>query len=539
VGTEEDIAAVQLPDMECVRSFVVVAEEGQFQLAASRLGISQQAVSKRIAALEADLATTLFKRTPAGAVLTKDGQAFLPHANAILAAVRAAVGSVRPQTRPLRVDVLARNTGAFDLLRGFRDANPRLPVEMVTGGGGAATIRSMLAGEIDAGYAYLRDACGELSPLLSFCYAFLEPVQVIVGARHPLALAGRARAADLAGYPAWVPGIVAGSEWETFYQDFAGAFGLGIDATGYTAGTESVFDDIAASRSLMTFVGERSRVALPSAPALARLAVVDPVPLYPWSLIWRSQTRHPGTRRLIAHVKRSFKPPGSAAVWLPRQARDDLAGNISFSGRLAPGGDLSHLGQGLLDDLSQGLLAGPVGPATEGDLEDGDAGLGGQARPRVGDAAPSEGFGERFGERRELDQLALPQLRVRGDDGLALSREVADLLKRARGALESRADRVDRRQCGRRVVDPLDEPVLEHARAVEQHLALVGEVPEEGPLGEARAPGDLRDRRLVVPALAVELKGGQLQAAVRVGLPPGHKDNSTVMTATDMTVLCW
>jgi hypothetical protein len=182
-----------------------------------------------------------------------------------------------------------------------------------------------------AGYAYLRDASAELGPLLSFCYAFLEPVQVIVGARHPLALAGRARAADLARYPAWVPGIVAGSEWETFYRDFADAFGLDIDPTGYTAGTESVFDDIAASRSLMTFVGERSRVALPSAPALARLPVVDPVPLYPWSLIWRSQTRHPGTRRLIAHVKRSFQAPRSAAVWLPRRARDDLARGTSTS----------------------------------------------------------------------------------------------------------------------------------------------------------------------------------------------------------------
>lgn len=316
---------------EAVLAFVAVTEEGQFQLAASRLGISQQAVSKRIAALESDLGTTLFRRTPAGAVLTKDGQAFLPHANAFLAAARAAIDSVKPRTRPLRVDVLARNTAAFDLLRGFRDANPGLPVDLVAGGGAAATIGSVKAGEIDAGYAYLRDAAGELGPLLSFCYAFLEPVQVIVGTRHPLALAGRARAADLARYPAWVPGIVAGSEWETFYQDFAEAFGLDIDATGYTAGTESVFDDIAASPSLMTFVGERSRVALPSDPALVRLAVVDPVPLYPWSLIWRSRTRHPGTRRLIAYVKRSFTTPRQAAVWLPRQARDDLAGNTSVS----------------------------------------------------------------------------------------------------------------------------------------------------------------------------------------------------------------
>jgi DNA-binding transcriptional LysR family regulator len=109
---------------EAVLAFIAVAEEGQFQLAADRLGISQQATSKRIATLEAELGSALFKRVPAGAVLTQDGRTFLPHANAIVSAVRAGVQSVQPRTRPLRVDVLARGTAAVDLLRGFLDANP-------------------------------------------------------------------------------------------------------------------------------------------------------------------------------------------------------------------------------------------------------------------------------------------------------------------------------------------------------------------------------------------------------------------------------
>ena len=39
-------------DVEALRTLVAVAETGQFQAAADELGISQQAVSKRIAALE-------------------------------------------------------------------------------------------------------------------------------------------------------------------------------------------------------------------------------------------------------------------------------------------------------------------------------------------------------------------------------------------------------------------------------------------------------------------------------------------------------
>ncbi len=195
----------------------------------------------------------------------------------------------------------------------------------MAGGGAAPTIRALLAGEIDAGYAYLRDRTAELGTRLSSAYAYLEPMQVIVGARHPLARAGSARLPDLARYPAWVPGIVAGSEWETFYADLAEAVGLDIDPTGYADGTGSVFDAVAASSSLVTFVGEKSRVALPSGVDLVRLPVTDPVPLYPWSLIWRSDPRHPGTRRLIAHTARVLRAQDGAAGWLPRQAREDLA----------------------------------------------------------------------------------------------------------------------------------------------------------------------------------------------------------------------
>jgi DNA-binding transcriptional LysR family regulator len=313
-------------NVEAVRAFVAVAEEGQFQRAADRLDVSQQAVSKRIAALEAALGTTLFKRTPSGAALTQDGRTFLPHAGTILAAVSAAYASVQPGTRPLRVDVLARGSGPVDLLRDFCDENPSVAVEMLVGGGAASTFKSLLAGEIDAGYAYVRDAANELDPALARSYAFLEPAHVIVGLRHPLASAREARAAELARYRAWVPGIVPGSEWETYYQDFADAFGIDIDPTGYAVGSESVFDAVAGSRSLVTLVGARNRVGWPGGLGLARLPIVDPVPLYPWSLVWRADTVHAGAKRLVSHVKRAFEPPAAgAAVWLPRQARDEIS----------------------------------------------------------------------------------------------------------------------------------------------------------------------------------------------------------------------
>jgi DNA-binding transcriptional LysR family regulator len=309
-------------NVEAVRAFVAVAEEGQFQLAAARLSVSQQAVSKRIAALEAELGTALFKRTPSGAALTQDGRTFLPHAGAILAAVSKAYASVQPGTRPLRVDVQARDSGVTDLLRDFCAENPATAVEMITGGGAVNACRAVLSGEIDVGFAYLRDR--DLDPALASTSARLDPLQVIVGVRHPLAHSRTVAPSELARHRAWVPGIVAGTEWEGFYQDFAAAFGLDIDPTGYAVGSESVFDAVAASRSLVTFVGERSRIGWPGNLGLVRLPLADPVPVYPWSLIWRTDTQHQGAHQLVDYVRRSYTPP-TTECWLPTQAHGDLA----------------------------------------------------------------------------------------------------------------------------------------------------------------------------------------------------------------------
>ncbi|WP_245671407.1 LysR family transcriptional regulator, partial [Nocardia amamiensis] len=71
-------------DMAALRAFVAVVEEEQFGHAAAVLGISQQAVSKRIAKLEAQLGTALFERGHGGSPPTGAGARLLPHARALL-----------------------------------------------------------------------------------------------------------------------------------------------------------------------------------------------------------------------------------------------------------------------------------------------------------------------------------------------------------------------------------------------------------------------------------------------------------------------
>jgi DNA-binding transcriptional LysR family regulator len=112
-------------DLDAVRTFAAVADAGQFSEAAADLSVTQQAVSKRIAALEKDLGVRLFTRTTRGARLTVEGEAFLPHAHELLRAEARAAASVRPGRRALRVDVVGRRAGATERLDTALGAPPR------------------------------------------------------------------------------------------------------------------------------------------------------------------------------------------------------------------------------------------------------------------------------------------------------------------------------------------------------------------------------------------------------------------------------
>jgi DNA-binding transcriptional LysR family regulator len=78
-------------ELRHVRSFIAVAEEGNFGRAAERLRIAQSAVSQQIKSLERSLGVTLFDRAARPIELTPAGERFLGHARAILESVDRAV----------------------------------------------------------------------------------------------------------------------------------------------------------------------------------------------------------------------------------------------------------------------------------------------------------------------------------------------------------------------------------------------------------------------------------------------------------------
>ncbi|MEA9608622.1 LysR family transcriptional regulator [Xanthomonas campestris pv. plantaginis] len=72
-------------DLANLSAFVAIADHGSFSSAAEALHLTQPAVSKRIALLEAQLSARLFDRLGRQVVLTEAGLALLPRAQRILA----------------------------------------------------------------------------------------------------------------------------------------------------------------------------------------------------------------------------------------------------------------------------------------------------------------------------------------------------------------------------------------------------------------------------------------------------------------------
>ncbi|WP_217246915.1 LysR family transcriptional regulator [Streptomyces sp. AC602_WCS936] len=303
-------------DIEALRTLVAVAEAGQFQTAADELGISQQAVSKRIMGLEKSLGVALLVRTSHGSRLSLDGQVFLPHAKKVLAALEEAEQAVRPGSRPLRVDVLNRRIAPAQAVYRFYRSRPGAGLDTVTLGeeNAAGAARAVLEGTVDVSFRALP---AEQVPAGIRAERLLdEPLELLVGPGHPSAGKEWVRPADLAGHRIWIPGIRTGTEWERFYRSLSEAFGLSIDALGPNFGDEALMDALADSGSLATLVGSGDRYLWPESYGLRRIPLREPTPVYPHALLTRTDQQHPVLTELREHLRASA-PRTTGDVWAP------------------------------------------------------------------------------------------------------------------------------------------------------------------------------------------------------------------------------
>ncbi|MFB7657988.1 MULTISPECIES: LysR family transcriptional regulator [unclassified Streptomyces] len=275
-------------DVAHVRAFVRTAEELHFGRAAGTLAISQQSLSKRIARLETLLGTELFHRGGNGVRLTEAGQRFLAPARQTVAAADAAVAAVSGTERPLRVDVWGH---LYAPMRTLAQVAGRAG-ELALGHGRdlPSVTTALLHGDIDA-------ALGRVHPPLPAGLAHrlvrLEPVDAVLSADHRLAAEPALRPDQLCDSTLWAPGAL---DRLDFLHRFADRFGVRNTATSVNLGLAHFLAEVAADPRRFSLVP--ADVPLPEVPGLRSVPLVDPTPLYAWSLLWRVGNGSPGLNDL-------------------------------------------------------------------------------------------------------------------------------------------------------------------------------------------------------------------------------------------------
>jgi DNA-binding transcriptional LysR family regulator len=306
--------------MEAVRTFVSAADGGQFQVAADELGVTQQAVSKRIATLERSLGVSLFVRSSRGARLSVDGQVFLPHARELVKVALRAVDSVTPGSRALRVDVLNRRTAPATSLHAFHRRHPQVDLDVVTlpDANTDTALDAVLDGSVDATFRAISTVRSRQLPTeLRSARVIDDRHQLLTGPNHPLARAASVSLADLREHRIWMPGMRADTDWGAYYDELGRTFGIRIDSIGPSFGVDVLLEELATSTHLSSLIGEGSRYLWPESYDLRRIPIVDPTPIYPHSIIWRADNPQPALKAFVEYLQSAQARLPIVQTWVP------------------------------------------------------------------------------------------------------------------------------------------------------------------------------------------------------------------------------
>ncbi|MFB7245494.1 LysR family transcriptional regulator [Streptomyces populi] len=175
-------------EMHQLRYFAAVVDEGTFTAAAHRLHVSQSGISTQVAKLELELGQQLFDRSGRHVRLTPVGEAVLPLAKNVLAALEAIKHTAAEFADAVRGRVrLGMIMGCsippfLDTVAGLGRTHPGIELSLHEGYSEDLQAQ-VLVGSLDLaliGYA------GDVVPGLEVSVVVDEPVTAVVPAGHPL-----------------------------------------------------------------------------------------------------------------------------------------------------------------------------------------------------------------------------------------------------------------------------------------------------------------------------------------------------------------
>lgn len=273
-------------EIRALRYFVAAAEELNFTRAAARLYVAQQALSREIQRLETRLGTKLFVRTTRRVTLTPDGERLLVRARDLVARHDAVWADVHgPVAQPIVVDLMSN--GRLTGPRILETARVRAPTIEFRGrytGGTGAALERLATGRLDIVLGRVGWLDARPMPTIDHVLVRLEPLAVLLPAGHPLAQHEAVPVRSLRGLE--IDGLPPHSrtpEWADLITQFFALSGahstpphlpaIGLEEQGYHL-----------VRQGLPILASADHVEVPGG---VLRPLVDPVPLYAWSMAWR------------------------------------------------------------------------------------------------------------------------------------------------------------------------------------------------------------------------------------------------------------
>ena len=316
-------------DLRALRYFVAAAEELHFTRAAARLFIAQQALSRDVARLERDLGTHLFTRTTRRVALTPAGEHLLVRARELLALNDATWRELRPAARTTVADLLSegRRTG-LTVLEAAREASADLDFRGMYGGGMARTVSGLLAGDIDVGFGRADWSGRRANAALVAEIIRFEPLAVLLPDDHALAALAAVPLAALAGSDIDVNiDDPASPEWTDISRQLLAR----ANARPVAAHTKAIGVEEASHHLRRQGLPILTGLDMADVPGGVVRAIVEPMMLFPWSVVYRRGSEvEPGVASLLEAARSTSRAEGwldrEDRAWLPEPERSIGAG---------------------------------------------------------------------------------------------------------------------------------------------------------------------------------------------------------------------
>jgi DNA-binding transcriptional LysR family regulator len=315
-------------DIRSLRYFVAAAEELHFTRAAARLFVAQQALSREIQRFERRLGSPLFVRTTRRVTLTPEGRRLLPRARELVALHDRILAELGEPAQPILVDLLSdgRRTGPR-VIEAARQSEPTLEFRRRFNRGVGAAVQQLRIAELDVVFGRAETRLEPLGPELERELIRFEQLAVMLPADHPGADKETWSIASLKGQEIDVnlPSPEA-PEWADLVHQF-------LELSGAVP-TKPHVPALGALEQAEHLV----RQGLPILTAIDHTEVaggvirplVDPVPVYPWSMLWRPGIR-PAAITALREAAASLREAEGwlrlpADAWVPEPEASRISG---------------------------------------------------------------------------------------------------------------------------------------------------------------------------------------------------------------------